>query len=134
MEFNKIPLFGVIKKRMAWHGQRQEILSQNIANADTPKFSPKDLKPFKFREMIRRETMQVNMDTSESGHLGGRRKRLLDFATSKERRPFETAPAGNAVVLEEQSAKLNENAIGHRLTSELYRKHLTMIKTAIGKK
>ena len=133
MDFNKIPLFGVFKKRMNWHAQRQEVLAQNIANSDTPGYRAKDLKPFKFREMIRRETMQVNMDTSETNHLGGRRRRVRDFAEQKERRPFETAPAGNSVVLEEQSAKINENSIGYKLSADLYKKHLSMIRMALGK-
>ena len=46
------------------------------------------------------------------------------FAERVDRDPYETAPAGNAVVLEEQMAKLNHTAVSHRLASELYRKHL----------
>lgn len=134
MDFNKIPMFGMLKRRLSWHTQRQEVLAQNISNADTPDYRARDLKPFRFRELIRREAMQINMDTSQPGHLGGRRKRLRDFSEFKERRPFETSPTGNSVVLEEQSGKLNENAVGYKLTTQLYKKHLGMIKLAIGKR
>jgi len=134
MDFDSIPLFGVVKKRFAWLTQRQEVLSQNVANADTPSYRPRDLKKFEFRELVRRENMQLNMDTTRGDHLGGRRKRIRDFAEAKERKPFETAPAGNAVVLEEQMAKVNETAIGHKLTAELYRKHISMIRMALGRR
>ena len=131
MDFESIPLFGVVKKRLAWLGQRQEVLAQNVANADTPAYRARDLKKFKFDELVRREAAQVNMDTTRADHLGGRRKRIRDFAEHQERKPFETAPAGNAVILEEQMAKINESVVGHKLTTQLYRKHLGMIKAAV---
>ncbi len=134
MDLNKISLFEVLKKRMNWHGQRQEVLSHNIANADTPKFKAKDLKPFKFREMIRRDATQLNMNVSQPDHLVGKRKRTRDFAEQTERRPFETSPDGNSVILEEQVSKLNENQIGFKLSAELYKKHLNMIRIALAKR
>lgn len=132
MDLNKISFFAMAKKRMAWLTQRQEVLAQNIANSDTPKYRAKDLEPFAFERLVKRESMQINMDVTEKGHLDGRRKRLRDFTEETERKPFETAPAGNAVILEEQMSKLNENGISHRLTVELYNKQLKMLKTAIG--
>ncbi len=133
MDLSKLALFGVVKKRLSWLTQRQEVLSQNIANSDTPGYRPKDLKTFQFEELIRREQAQLNMNMTRGDHLGGRRKRIRDFASEQTRRPYETAPAGNAVVLEEQMGKLNETSIGHQLTTELYRKHMSMIRIAIGK-
>ncbi len=133
MELSKLTLFSAVKKRLAWLTQRQEVLSQNIANADTPEYRSRDLKGFEFKELIRREKAQINMVTTGNSHLGGQRKRIRDFSEFKERKPFETAPAGNNVILEEQAAKVNETNISHKLTTELYRKHLGMIKTALGK-
>ncbi|MEQ8193191.1 MAG: flagellar basal body protein [Rhodospirillales bacterium] len=118
---------------MDWLNQRQEVLSQNIANADSPGYRPQDLKKFKFKELIRRESMQLNMDVGNSKHLGGRRKRIKDFAAEKERKPYETMPAGNAVVLEEQMHKVNETSAKHKITTELYKKHLGMFRTALGR-
>ena len=45
---------------------------------------------------------------------------------------METSPNGNSVVLEEQMAKMGETGISHRLTTELYKKHLNMIRMAVG--
>ncbi len=42
----------------------------------------------------------------------------------------EVAPAGNAVDLEEQMAKVNETAIAHNLTTQLYRKYLNLVRIA----
>ena len=52
MELDKLSLFSVIKRRLAWLGHRQEVLAQNIANADTPKYKPMDLTQQSFRKML----------------------------------------------------------------------------------
>ena len=133
MDFTQITLFQAMKKRVAWLNQRQEVLAQNIANADTPGARAKDLEPFAFERLIRREQMQLNMASTRGDHMGGRRRRVRDYSTDETRKPYETAPAGNAIVLEEQMLKLNEPGIQHKLLIELYQKHLKMFRTAIGR-
>jgi len=133
MELDKINLFNVVKKRLAWIGRRQEIIAQNIANADTPNYRAKDLKPFKFEDLVRRQDAGLRMEVTQKSHLGGSRRRASEFVETEDRKPFETTPTGNAVVLEEQMAKMNESGVSHRLTTELYKKHLNMIKVALGR-
>jgi len=125
-----LTLFAAVKKRLNWLGQRQEILAQNISNADTPDYKAKDLKPYAFRDLLRKESAQLNMVPTEPGQLGGRRKRIRDFFVEEPRHPYETAPNGNSVVLEEQMGKVAETQTTHRLTTELYKKHMEMLKTA----
>ena len=60
-------------------------------------------------------------------------KRIRDFDAEQSRKPFETAIAGNAIVLEEQMGKLNETGVNHTMMTQLYRKHLTMFRTALGR-
>jgi len=134
MEIGKLTLFSMVKNRLSWLTQRQEVLAQNIANADTPRYKPSDLKPYNFKDLVRNETAQLNLQANGANHIQGARRRLRDYSTQIERRPFETAPNGNAVVLEEQMAKLNENQISFNLTTQLYKKHLNMIRMAIGTK
>ena len=133
MSFENITLFAAVKRRLNWLTQRQEVLAQNIANSDTPKYKARDLKAFDFKDIIRREGTQLNIEVSDPSHLPGRRKRLRDFTQFEERRPFETAPNGNSVIVEEQMAKINGSQINHKLTTNLYKKHLTMFRIALGK-
>ena len=133
MSFENITLFAAVKRRLNWLTQRQEVLAQNIANSDTPKYKARDLKAFNFNDIIRRESTQLNIEVSDPSHLPGRRKRLRDFTQFEERRPFETAPNGNSVIVEEQMAKINGSQINHKLTTNLYKKHLTMFRIALGK-
>lgn len=133
MDFNKFTLFGLVKGRMGWLAKRQEVLAQNIANADTPNYKPKDLKAFNFHDMVKRKEMQLNLVTTSPMHISGARQNTSSFAVQENRTPYETSPNGNAVVLEEQMAKVGETQMQLQLTNELYRKHIGMIKIAIGK-
>jgi flagellar basal-body rod protein FlgB len=137
VEFNAMDaaspeLFGALKQRLRWLGQRQEVLARNIANSDTPRYRPHDLKPLSFSPLAVEPRRPVAMTATDAGHLQGRRRDEAAFASRRDRAPYETAPAGNAVVLEEQMAKVNETTISHQLATGLYRKHLAMIKTATG--
>ncbi len=134
MELDKIGLFDLVKKRLAWLAQRQEVLARNIANADTPGYKPRDLKPFDFRRLLSREVGRVNPDLTNRAHVGGGPKRAAEFAEERTRHPYESAPAGNSVILEEQMMKVGATTMSHKLTTELYKKHLNMIRTALGRR
>ncbi len=134
MDLGKTALFEMMKGRFAWLGERQQVLARNIANADTPGYRPRDLEPFRFGEMVRSRAGHLNMEMTSSVHLGGRRQPIQEFADREHRRPFETTPAGNSVILEEQMAKVNETSVAHKLTTQLYRKHLGMIRMALGRR
>ena len=129
--FEKVPLFNALKTRMSWVSKRQEVLAQNIANADTPEFKAKDLKPLNFKDVIRDKGRDMQLARTGPSHLSGLSRRLGPFRDQEERNPYETKPDGNSVVIEEQMAKVNESQVTHRLTSQLYKKHLSMLRMAI---
>lgn len=133
MNLSKITIFQLAKERLAWLSQRQEVLAQNIANADTPKYRARDIEPFKFERVLRNSVTPVSVSRTQAGHLEGHRSSVGAHAEEKTRKPYETAPSGNSVILEEQMAKINETSISHKLTTQLYKKHLGMIRTALGK-
>lgn len=133
MDLTNTALFVDLKQRLAWLGQRQEVLAENIANADTPGFRPRDLEPFRFQDLVRGEAPNsVSLERTQPAHLGGTGRSARGFAETMARDPYETSPAGNAVVLEEQMAKVSETQSAHRLMTELYRKHLGLIRLAVG--
>jgi flagellar basal-body rod protein FlgB len=133
MDFDKITILSAMKKRLAWLGQRQEILAQNIANADTPGKKAKDLAPLDFKNFVGRENRQIGMSRTNKSHLTGGFKAPSDFSEKETKKPYETAPAGNAIILEEQMMKLGKTSADHKLMTELYKKHLNMFRIAIGK-
>ena len=132
MELTDLPMFGLIRNRMNWLGQRQQVLSQNVANADTPSYRARDLKEFDFREVLdgsRRRQMDVNLDRTNIAHsLGTSSSGLSEFSSGEVRDSYETAPDGNAVVLEEQMIKMSESVTNHGLMTQIYKKQLAMFK------
>ena len=132
MDLNKIPLFAALTKKMAWLNQRQKVLAQNIANSDTPGYRPKDLKELTFREMVGSANRALIPKATNAGHI--QIGSASGYRVRAETQPFESAPGGNAVILEEQMMKVQENQIDYELTTNLYKKHIGMLKTALGRR
>ncbi len=133
MGLSSLTLFSMLKERIGWLNRRQEVLAQNVANADTPQYKARDLKPFNFKDLIReRPKPFVPMLTSPM-HRPGAQQTYSQFGEVITPAPYETSPDGNGVVLEEQMAKIGESQVQHRLTTELYSKNISMIRIALGK-
>lgn len=132
MDFSSIPLFDRITQRMSWLSERTRVLSQNIANADTAGYQPKDLKPLDFEAEMRR-LAPVEPRRTSAHHLTGTVAPAGDFDAKKARKTYETTPAGNAVVIEEQMMKVSETQTNYNMMVNLYRKHVDLFKTAIGR-
>lgn len=49
MDSKSVPILSALRTRMELLFERQKLLSENIANADTPGFGARDLKPVDFR-------------------------------------------------------------------------------------
>ena len=45
-------LLGLIAKRMEWLGHRQTLIAENVANADTPQYTPRDLKQAMLADLV----------------------------------------------------------------------------------
>ena len=131
----KAPLFQLVAARLGWLEQRQAVLNRNIANADTPDYQPHDLRQQDFVRLLERGTGQpqrLSIARTDADHLTGRPIAKVGLDGKVEDTRYEVAPDGNAVVLEEQMAKATETALDFQLTSNLYRKYLGMIRTALG--
>ena len=135
MDLSKLPLFAMASKRMAWLAKRQEVLSQNVANADSPSYVPHDLKAQDFRAMVKKTqtAIPVSMARTDAGHLAPRHE-PAKFGDGKSKETYEIAPSGNAVVLEEQLMKVSETQTDFRMATSLYHKHIGMIKEALGRR
>ena len=45
MPISDLPILSMLRTKMQWHQERQRLLAENVANADTPSFRPRDLTP-----------------------------------------------------------------------------------------
>lgn len=132
MDMSQMTLFKMARQKMSWLGQRQAVLSQNIANADTPGFRAQELEKLDFSGELRR-LGNLRMTATEGRHLDGT-VRKPDHKVEDEsfRKVYEVNPDGNSVVLEEQMIKLGQNQMEYQLVSNIYQKHMGMLKTSLG--
>jgi flagellar basal-body rod protein FlgB len=133
MDFSNLDVFKAISTRMRWLNERQTVIAQNVANADTPGYKPLDLKELSFRQHVSRALPHLEMAATEGSHIqappiGGR----TEF-DARAKRDYETTPVGNAVVLEEQMMKSAQNQADYDMMSNLYKKQVGLVKLALGK-
>ena len=73
MNLPDIPLFAMLRERMSWLNQRQGVLSQNVANADTPGYGARDLKAPDFETLLRNTVkgteISSGLRTTNSKHI-----------------------------------------------------------------
>jgi flagellar basal-body rod protein FlgB len=127
-----LPLVSMLKTRMHWHQTRQKLLAENVSNADTPGFKPKDLKEPVFAPNGRPAGGVLGIERTSVSHLAGESGQAGEDPTNARR--FETTPSGNAVNLEDEMLKVSQNQSDFQLAASLYQKSLQMLRIAAGKK
>ena len=127
-------LFDLISARSGWLGQRQAVLGQNVAQADTPGYRPRDLKPADFSGLLRHaDGPPVRLEPVRTSPAHGAGRTLPRGAFADEKAPsYEVTPSGNGVELPEQLENMAATELVHRLTTGLYRSWVGMLRTALG--
>jgi flagellar basal-body rod protein FlgB len=132
MPISGLPILDMLRTRMQWHQERQRVLAENIANADTPHFQPNDLTPLNF-DRARPSTQTVALLRTNPAHVGGTLSGSLGSFDAKQV-GSSIRPSGNAVSLEDEMLKVAQNQMDHQAAATLYAKSLGLVKTAIGKR
>lgn len=107
--------FQLASRRMEWLSTRQQVISTNIANANTPGYAGRDVQSFD--------------DFLNSGTEAGRGAEI-DESVSR----WGGSKDGNTVVLEEQTILAAQSAGEFRLASRLYAKGHQLIGIAAGRR
>ena len=55
MNLLNLPVFKAMMGQMEWLNRRQSVLSENMANSDTPGYTPNDLQKIDFGELLKNE-------------------------------------------------------------------------------
>lgn len=135
MEFNDLPVMQMMTRKMSWLSKRTDLLAENVANIDMPGYGARDLKPVSFREMVRGNQTSATQAPrlTNAAHLAGTMPQQT-FAAEEKADEFETSLNGNNVGLEQQLVRLNETQMSYQMTLNLYKKHIDMIRTALGRR
>ncbi len=119
--------FALHERALRFRGQRMELLSANIANADTPNFKARDLD---FREVMKMAHVDV-LRTTQSQHFELEGGVLPDQAAQKFRVPFNTAFDGNTVELSVEQAKFGKASGDFQATLSFLENRVSGIRKAL---
>ena len=132
MGFASTPILTAITNKMEWLSRRTELLAQNVANADTPGYRAQDLRGTNFAEILSRKASAATPRATHAKHLSGtsgngafRIDEVADRGASKLN--------GNTVALEDQLVRLGASQNEYQLSLNLYRKHMDLLRLAIGR-
>ena len=131
MPISQIPVFAMLRTRMQWHQERQQLLAENVSHANTPGFKPRDLASPDLDRA--RGDAVLGMARTSPVHLAGPGPNSPQFQLDR-RGDFEVRPAGNAVSLEDEMLKVAANQMDFQAATALYARGLGLIKTALGKR
>ena len=137
MDLKSISLFSSLTRKMSWLTERQKVLAQNIANANTPGYTPKDLKKISFKAHLDQTstTGHLQMQVTDKGHMSASGGLAGNYKVKTQDTKFDmSTPDGNGVNLEDELIKMSETQMDYATAASLYRKHVGMLKTAIGRK
>lgn len=128
MDLSQIPLFAMLRGRLGYLSQREQVIAQNVANSDTPGFQPKDLKPFSFEAQMQKSAASV----THPGHIPLTRTQggAVSGWNPVAQRDSETSLDGNSVVLEEQMMKLSDARMNYDAAIGFYQKSLGLLRLA----
>ena len=127
MTLDDIPVFAMLKSRLSYLSDRQQVIAQNVANADTPGYTAMDLKPFSVpgqggvAPVMPTLTSPMHLTAPASASSGAR-----PFAAPDS----ETTLNGNSVVLEEEMLKMTQARMDYEAAIGFYQQSLAMLQTA----
>lgn len=139
MAASNIPILAGIRTEMQHLAERQRVIAQNIANAETPGFKAREMTPPDFGALLSGLGIGGTAGVARPGvrltpamaALGARQPMgapiILDHDVS------ETKPDGNNVTLEDQLLKMGQVQADFATMTNIYRKQMAMLKTAIGR-
>lgn len=134
MDLANTPFFGLLRTRLDQLSERQRLIAENIANASTPGYRPRDLDTTGFEHMLAQQSGGgggggLMMTRTSPAHMapGGATNAQAHIVT---RNDSETTIDGNAVILEDEMAKAAETRMQFETGIALYQKGLELVRMA----
>ncbi|TAL01294.1 MAG: flagellar basal body rod protein FlgB [Rhodospirillaceae bacterium] len=134
MDLDNLTLFKMAMTKMDWASQRQKVLSQNVANADTPDYKARDLKKLDFKKILEGTTpAPVKVAQTNPMHLPGTIPQQEQFNARTPYKPYEESPDQNEVTIEDQMEKVGQARADYNTAVTLMEAQLKMFKAALDK-
>ncbi|RAK63699.1 flagellar basal body rod protein FlgB [Phenylobacterium kunshanense] len=138
MNLAEIPLFAMLRGRLGHLGERQKLIAQNVANTDTARYVPEDLKPYSFDARVQKRLQMTQassgaqmMAATHMSHMASRNPRPPGGGYKTVKSPgSETTLNGNSVVLEEEMIKMSDARMQYDAAISFYQKSLGLLRMA----
>jgi flagellar basal-body rod protein FlgB len=126
MPITDIPILNMLRERMQWQQARQEVLAENVANADTPDYQAKDLAPLDFSRQL--SAASLSLDRTSPEHIAST---SADSQFASKGAGYEIRPRGNSVSHEDEMMNVATNQMDYEAATEMYTHSLNLIKLAV---
>jgi flagellar basal-body rod protein FlgB len=144
MSLGDIPLFAMLKGRLGYLADRQKVIAENVANANTPGYLARDLKPYTFETQMQAASRAGTPGVAQAGSLAVTNAAHLQprsagkSSTAAGAKPIKAKDSeetldGNGVVLEDEMIKLTNTRMDYDAAISFYQQSMGMLKTAIRK-
>jgi len=127
--FENLTVFKTAYSMAVHAGQKQAVVAQNIANADTPGYIARDLPAF--REIYAEaDQFNVSQRATRDRHLHG----IVTDARAilEEDRSF-ASPDGNSVSLDAEMLRATDAKRQHDRSLAIYQSALTILRSSLGR-
>jgi flagellar basal-body rod protein FlgB len=132
MTLDDIPLFAMLKGRLGYLNQREQVIAQNVANSDTPGYTPNDLPQFTLaNDRGPQAPMALAPVQTNAAHLTGTAHPSSTPWRAQASPDSETRLDGNRVVLEDEMMKMSDARLNYDTALGLYQKSMSMIQLAL---
>jgi flagellar basal-body rod protein FlgB len=132
MAISEFPILSMLRTRMQWHQERQKVLAEKVAKADTPGVPARYLAALQMERLVAPPNA-VALARTDPGHLGASSFGGADGFEARRDARYDIRPSGNGVILEDEMLKVAANQMDYQAVTSLYSRSLGLFKTALGK-
>ncbi len=128
MDLNNLTLFRMIDTERSYLTERQKVLAENIANANTPHYLPKDVERPVFQTEVKKT---LALQTTDPKHFSVSPRR--EVVPNRVYVPKVSDPLsidGNGVIIEDQLNEVSKTKGDYNRMLSIYRSFKTLVKTA----
>jgi len=131
MRPDDIGILNTLRDVLGFHNARQRVIAENVANANTPGYTPSDISQGQFERVLAGQARSASgLRVTDPRHFGGTDPGVAGQLRPERTPDSETTANGNSVVIEEQMVRANENRMRFETALSLYQKSLNLIRTA----
>ncbi|MDH5660654.1 MAG: flagellar basal body rod protein FlgB [Gammaproteobacteria bacterium] len=122
-------VFGIHENAMHLQGHRAKLISQNLANSDTPGYKAKDIDFKSAMKSAANGTLQTPLKATQGGHI--QPKDYFMGSDQLYRQPMQSSLDGNTVEPHVEMSEFTENSMRYLMTLRIMSGRINGMLTAL---